>query len=200
MTIIDRHLTFTRPLAAFGKEPEFLVLHHEAGSGTVEQIHNFHINSRGWSGIAYHLYVRRDGTVYKGRPLNKQGGHCSGYNDRSVGICVEGNFENELMGSVQKDALFEAIEYVLGVYPELKIVGHRELNATACPGKHFPLEEAKTIMPRIQTISDVPESLRAETQQLIDSGALKGSGAGLDITLDMLRCLIIAKRYTDKKK
>ncbi len=54
---------------------------------------------------------------------------------------------------------------------------------------------------RYKTIDEIPEALRAETQELIDSGALKGRGdeAGLDVTDDMLRAIIISKRYIDTK-
>lgn len=47
---------------------KYIVLHHRAGSGTVESIHAEHI-ARGWAGIGYHFYVRRDGSIYRGRPL-----------------------------------------------------------------------------------------------------------------------------------
>ena len=53
---------------------------------------------------------------------------------------------------------------------------------------------------RYKTIDDVPKELRAETNELIASGAFKGKGgdAGLDVTEDMLRCMIINMRYTKK--
>lgn len=56
-------------------------------------------------------------------------------------------------------------------------------------------------MKRIQTVEDVPESLRPETLELIEAGALrgKGGGAGLDLSEDMLRAIIICKRYADRK-
>ena len=53
---------------------------------------------------------------------------------------------------------------------------------------------------RLQTLADVPTSLRAETQKLIDVGALRGDGQGLDITLDMLRAMIVSMRYTDAQR
>lgn len=52
---------------------------------------------------------------------------------------------------------------------------------------------------RYKTINDVPASLRKETQELINAGALKGNENGLDVTEDMLRSMIIMKRYIDKK-
>ncbi len=202
MNLIDRNLTFDKPLSALRKgEVEYLILHHEAApSASVEQVHAYH-KGKGWGGIAYHLYVRKDGTVYKGRPMECRGAHTSNYNYKSIGICCEGNFETEQMKDKQFQALLEAIEYVQGFYPAIKIIGHKEVGATACPGKHFPLKEAKE-MQRYRTIEDVPDYLRKETKALMDAGVLAGSGgeAGLDVTRDMLRTMIICKKYVDKKK
>lgn len=142
MQIIDKRLKFAYPLSSFASVPTLIVLHHEAGSGSVEDVHRYHL-SLGWAGIAYHLYVRKDGTVYKGRPLDKVGGHTAGYNAGSIGVCCEGNFEKEQMTGTQKQALKEAVEYVKQFFPAAKVVGHRELMATACPGKNFPLDWVK---------------------------------------------------------
>ena len=49
---------------------------------------------------------------------------------------------------------------------------------------------------RYQSIDDVPAWARAETQELIDLGALKGDGEGLDLTEDMLRTMIVNLRAT----
>ena len=58
--------------------------------------------------------------------------------------------------------------------------------------------EDDDMAPRFQTISEVPASLRLETQALIDAGVLRGNENGLDVTEDMLRTLIISKRYADQ--
>lgn len=59
----------------------------------------------------------------------------------------------------------------------------------------FPKPE-KEASHRYQTIDDVPAWARAETQELIDSGALRGNDNGLDLTEDMMRCMIINLRQT----
>ena len=60
------------------------------------------------------------------------------------------------------------------------------------------LEEDDDMAQRFKTIGEVPAGLRAETQALIDAGVLKGNDKGLDVTEDMLRAMIISKRYADK--
>ena len=60
---------------------------------------------------------------------------------------------------------------------------------------------ADTRSPRYATIDDVPGWAREETQRLIDSGALSGtSGGKLDLSLDMLRTLLIAQKMVDAQE
>lgn len=141
MTVIDVGLKFKGTLTK-RKVTNELILHHAAGSGDVKSIHNWHIYGNGWLGIAYHFYVRRDGTVYKGRPIDTVGGHTYGKNDTSIGVCFEGNFEKEQMSDVQKTAGAQLVTYILQEYPEIKKVSpHRNYSVTACPGRYFPFEE-----------------------------------------------------------
>lgn len=119
---------------------EYLILHHAAGSGSAEAIHQTHL-AKGWVGIGYHYYVRKDGSIYRGRPEDCVGAHTVGYNYISIGVCFEGNFENETMSAAQLKAGRWLIADILSRYPLLKVVGHRELDATACPGKNFPFAE-----------------------------------------------------------
>lgn len=138
INIIETDLQWAYPLTPL-QRVDYIVLHHEAGQGTVEAVHNYHL-SLGWAGIAYHFYVRRDGSIYRGRPINMQGGHTKGYNDCSVGVCAEGNFETEVMSDAQKEALHELVLELRAMYPEAKIVKHSDLTATACPGKNYPFD------------------------------------------------------------
>ena len=47
---------------------------------------------------------------------------------------------------------------------------------------------------RYNTIDEIPEWARPTIQTLIDAGKLKGDGAGLHLTLDMIRVLVIMTR------
>lgn len=118
---------------------EYIIIHHTASTAkeTVEQIHNFHINNNGWAGIGYHFYIRKDGTIYKGRDEKYAGAHCENYNSVSLGICLEGNFEIEKPTEKQIQSVTDLVKYLRKKYGDFKLVGHRDLNATACPGKNL---------------------------------------------------------------
>lgn len=138
MEIKETNLNFSS-LTPRSKVLEYIVVHHTASTAkeTVEQIHYFHINNNGWAGIGYHFYIRKDGTIYKGRPEKYVGAHCENYNSVSLGICCEGNFEIEQPTEKQLTSLSELIQYLKKKYGNVQVVGHRDLNATACPGKNL---------------------------------------------------------------
>lgn len=49
---------------------------------------------RGFDGIGYHFYVRRDGTILSTRPVERAGAHARGYNAHSIGIAYEGGLDH----------------------------------------------------------------------------------------------------------
>lgn len=163
MTINIANLSFRSALRKRWRT-DMIILHHAAAQGGVEAVHNYHRNSLGWTGIGYNFYVRKDGTVWEGRGLDKVGAHAgTNYNSRSVGICAEGNFERETMPEVQKQALIELVAFVLQKYPNCVIKGHREVAATACPGRHYPLDEIRTKAQQIATQgAPTPETPKPE--------------------------------------
>lgn len=116
-----------------------LILHHCAGYGAAESIHNYH-RSLGWLGIAYHYYVRMDGTIYRGRPEWSCGGHTLNYNYKALGICAEGNFNVDQMPQVQKDAIKWLVSDIKSRYPSISVKRHCDVNQTACPCKNYPFD------------------------------------------------------------
>ena len=93
-----------------------------------------------WPG--YHIYIRRDGTLYYCRPVAKAGCHVSGFNTISLGICYEGGHSDspeykyeDNRTAEQLVVLDEVLRLLKGVYPKAEIVGHRDLNGgkKACP-------------------------------------------------------------------
>ncbi len=142
MQIIETNFKWNNTLQK-RSSTKYIVLHHRAGNGDAKSIHEGHLN-QGWSGIGYHFYIRKDGSIYRGRPINTVGAHTQGYNSVSVGVCFEGNYENEKsMSPLQLKAGQDLVSYLKELYPSAEVLGHRDLQASACPGKYFPLDEIK---------------------------------------------------------
>ena len=119
-----------------------IILHHSGVSvlQDIEIVHNYHKNTRGYAGIGYHFYVRKDGRIYKGRPIEWVGAHAYGSNTDSIGICAEGDYNNEIMPQAQKEALIWLVNYLKDKYKTIqKVQGHREVCQTSCPRNTLPI-------------------------------------------------------------
>jgi N-acetylmuramoyl-L-alanine amidase len=114
------------------KSTDTIFIHHAVYNGTVQGIHQMHLN-KGWSGIGYHYYVRKDGSIYIGRPDDVIGAHAYGFNNTSIGICFEGNFETDIMSEAQIKAGQKIVSLMKEKYNVKVVKGHKEVNATACP-------------------------------------------------------------------
>ena len=119
-----------------------IILHHAAAKTcSADDIHRWHLDN-GWAGIGYHFVVRKDGSVYRGRAENAVGAHAVGYNNMSIGICFEGNYDQEqTMPDAQLKAGQELVAYLKARYPDAKPGAHRYYGSTACPGRYFPYEK-----------------------------------------------------------
>ena len=118
-----------------------LILHHAAGSGLdARAIHRLH-RQNGWAGIGYHYLIRKDGTIERGRPRDTVGAHCYGENWHSIGVNIVGNFETNEPTAAQIDAaerLVAVLCRLYGLRPSGETIkGHRDFNATACPGENL---------------------------------------------------------------
>ena len=81
-----------------------IILHHAAADGvSAQDIHRQH-RANGWAGIGYHYYVRKNGEVFRGCPEEMTGTHAAYHNSDSIGVCFEGNFQQEVMSQAQFDA------------------------------------------------------------------------------------------------
>lgn len=104
----------------------------------ISRIDEYH-RSKGWNGVGYHEYVRRDGTVQHGRPMWKVGAHVVGHNKYSIGICYEGGLNSAAVAEdtrtpEQVRALRELVERYHAYFPDAVIVGHNDLDPSKpCP-------------------------------------------------------------------
>lgn len=158
------------------RQTDFLVLHHSAGTGSAEAVHTYHRDKNNWAGIAYHYYVRLDGSIYEGRPENWNGGHTRDYNYRSIGVCFEGNFEERTMPDVQIAAGRELIADIISRYPDIVVKLHKELGATACPGANFPVED---LLSAPITAEKPADYAAAACEKAVAKGVVKGDGNGV---------------------
>ncbi|MDC4242499.1 MULTISPECIES: N-acetylmuramoyl-L-alanine amidase [Bacillota] len=127
----------------YKNNPKKIIIHNaDSYSCSVYDIDRWH-KENGWSGIGYHYFIRKDGTIYIGRPENAIGAHTKNHNSTSIGICLEGKFMVEKPTNIQINSLYELISDIIQRRNYMPIYGHKDLNNTNCPGEKFPLEILK---------------------------------------------------------
>ena len=134
-----------------------IILHHaEASHASVEDVNQWHLE-RGWVGIGYNYYIRKDGTIWRGRPEWAVGAHAVGHNDKSIGICCEGAYMTEHMPAAQLAALKDLIRDIMTRYGKLKLLRHKDVNSTDCPGVNFPWAEVQNCYGRVEPVKEETE-------------------------------------------
>jgi hypothetical protein len=148
-----------------------IVLHHTATeSGSVESIHEAHIQNtdksgKPWLGIGYHFVIGNgqgmdDGTIEPTFRWREQmhGAHAGAsdpeYNQLGVGICLVGNFETSSPSPAQLAATRRLVAYLKREYriDDDRVIGHKDIRETECPGKLFPLADV-AIDPQIPSLA-----------------------------------------------
>ncbi len=88
---------------------------------------------RGWSGVGYHLFIRKDGTLENGRELSRTPAAQAGHNTGTIAICLHGlkvdKFTDAQFATLK--SLSVAINNAYG--GAVTFHGHREVAAKACP-------------------------------------------------------------------
>lgn len=124
---------------------EAIVIHYSATYAdqnlTVKDIDRMH-RERGWQMVGYHYVIRRDGVIERGRPESMVGAHVANQNTGKIGICCIGGLDRttgpnkgvDNRTPAQVESLIKLIRDLLKRYPGAKVVGHRDLAATQCPG------------------------------------------------------------------
>jgi len=144
------------PVAA--RKWRFIVLHHTAGEegsvASIDAAHRKRVDASGnpWLGIGYHFVIGNGNGMGDGqieptfRWLQQlQGAHAGSYeyNQFGIGIALVGNFENGAPSPAQQEAAIRLVQALRRAYdiPADQVVAHRDIRATACPGRYFPMHE-----------------------------------------------------------
>lgn len=129
---------------------------------TADMVDKWH-KARGWSGIGYNFFIRLDGTVENGRPVEKAPAGVFGHNATAIAICYAGGLDGQgkpadTRTPMQKAAMAQLVKAQAIKYkvPVTRILGHRDLSPDtnkngkvdawewlkACPSFDVPSERA----------------------------------------------------------
>lgn len=126
----------------------YLVIHHSyipAACSTKEECINdmqwmqkYHQQNNSWCDIGYNFAVGGDNRIYVGRGWTAVGAHAPRYNSRSIGIVLIGDWTDILPPESQMLAAKQLINMGIRdgyISENYKLIGHRQVRETACPGE-----------------------------------------------------------------
>jgi N-acetyl-anhydromuramyl-L-alanine amidase AmpD len=147
-------------------KPQFIIMHHSlTEDGKMPDtlaIWNYHVKDKGWAEVGYHYLVEEISNdtefrlvVIKGRMDTEQGAHCLGYNDKSIGICLIGNYDNAEPSEEALKLLRRLVKSLMlthGILAE-NVLGHWETYSRrgmivekSCPGIKFNMPRFRELL------------------------------------------------------
>ncbi|MFC4854396.1 N-acetylmuramoyl-L-alanine amidase [Actinophytocola glycyrrhizae] len=145
-------------ITVLNRKPTYIVVHHTAGGNSSDlslahayqisrSIQNFHVDGRGWVDSGQQLTNSRGGHVTEGRhrsveildggTRHVQGANVGNHNSEVIGIENEGLYSTVDVTPQLWTSLVRLVAYIAqsyGISPDM-IRGHRDFNATECPGQ-----------------------------------------------------------------
>jgi hypothetical protein len=142
-TLDCRHRLTKHPSKSYSSRPlksitKIAVHHSLTKSGSAEAYARYHVNKSGWPGIGYHFVIEKDGTVKWCNDLTTKSYHVGNSNSFAVGICLTGDFREQVLEVSQHEALLKLLKYLLRelglTYRD--VLGHNEFKGydwKSCP-------------------------------------------------------------------
>lgn len=153
MNTVDVRQTFQGGFTEYRVATRYIVVHHAAatyaplkGIDDVRAIANYHVKTKGWSGIGYHRVLAEE---TNGNPPAQYivsdpdliRAHVAYRNHEAVGVCCATFFTGQ-PSLDWMNSLAAAVAELQQMYPQAEIVGHREIAlpgwGTSCPGDAWP--------------------------------------------------------------
>ena len=132
-------MPFTRP----ARHVDRVFLHCSASDNPdhddIATIRSWHVDERGWSDVGYHYFIRSDGALQEGRPLERTPAAQAGHNAGTIAVCLHGlaaeNFADDQFRTLT--ALAREIDEAYA--GRVTFHGHCEVSSKPCPV--FPYRE-----------------------------------------------------------
>ncbi len=211
-----------------GQKIEYIVLHY-VGAVSTAKANAVYLNRDANLGWSAHFFTDET-SIWQSVPLTESAGHCGvDYshgkapfwgkcrNKNSIGIemCCKrdaaGNWYLEPETVENTARLVRWLMQEHGVALD-HIVRHYDICHKTCPEPWVrnpaqwqafrnKLREGEKPMIRYNTVAELPEQYRSETEKLIRRGALRGRAEGkLDVSEDMLRTMLVCQRMVDERE
>lgn len=136
-------------------EPKHIIIHHSLTVDddvlSVGPMRDYHKSKR-WKDIGYHGIIDKVDGYYEtviGRMWNETGAHCIGYNKKSLGLCLVGDFDHHPPPADQLCKAARLARYWMRLFdiPIDNVGMHRQYDPRrTCPGNKFPMHVLRKLI------------------------------------------------------
>ncbi|MBD2716675.1 caspase family protein [Microvirga sp. STR05] len=161
-TALVNRFPFTRRINAVHMHHTWRPNHAQyQGEASIEAMWRYHTQTNGWSDIAQHVTIGKDGSIWTGRNWNQAPASASGHNGNSqLGpfmFEMVGDFDKgkDPFGGAQREAALHVVAHILHRFglPAKALHFHREMSTKTCPGSGIDydktLADVKVIMAKL---------------------------------------------------
>jgi len=122
----------------FAKKAIGIAIHHSVTKDVhPDAIAKMHISRWGKSaGVGYHFIISRNGKTWYVGDLGTQRAHVANKNHQYIGICLLGEHHKYAPTKAQYESAHKLVAELQKKFGKKKIVRHKDLQATACPGSY----------------------------------------------------------------
>ena len=211
-----------------GQSVEYIVLHY-VGAVSSAKANAVYLNRDGNLGWSAHFFTDEH-SIWQSVPLDESAGHCGvDYsngrapfwgkcrNKNSIGIEMCCKKDANGVWYIEPETVEHTVRLVRWLMAEYgvaldHVVRHYDVCHKTCPepwvrdGAQWQafrdkLKEGEKTLIRYNTVAELPEHYRGETERLIRRGALRGRMDGaLDLSEDMLRTMLVCQRMVDERE
>ena len=126
-------MAFRRP----GRDVDRVFLHCSASDkpahDDIAVIRDWHVNGNGWDDVGYHYFIRKDGIVEAGRPLEMTPAAQAGHNTATIAICLHGLAKERFTKAQYRSLIALTGETHHAYGGMITFHGHTEVSAKSCP-------------------------------------------------------------------
>ena len=211
-----------------GQSVEYIVLHY-VGAVSSAKANAVYLNRDGNLGWSAHFFTDEH-SIWQSVPLDESAGHCGvDYsngrapfwgkcrNKNSIGIEMCCKKDANGVWYIEPETVEHTVRLVRWLMAEYgvaldHVVRHYDVCHKTCPEPWVrdlsqwqtfrdKLKEGEKTVIRYNTVAELPEHYRGETEKLIRRGALRGRTDGaLDLSEDMLRTMLVCQRMVDERE
>ena len=211
-----------------GQKVEYIVLHY-VGAVSSAKANAVYLNRDGNLGWSAHFFTDEH-SIWQSVPLDESAGHCGvDYsngrapfwgkcrNKNSIGIEMCCKKDANGVWYIEPETVENTAALVRWLMAEYgvdldHVVRHYDVCHKTCPEPWVrdlsqwqafrdKLKEGEKTLIRYNTVAELPEHYRSETEKLIRRGALRGRTDGaLDLSEDMLRTMLVCQRMVDERE